>query len=158
MKKVLSIVVAGLLLFGMSFAVDGDLRDLVDVINEEIPFGYTIEQEISVDQISSSRIIVKSPVIEDELGNVIKKYTMIFAPYTLDQMIDTPSLLDEAKEKTFEFTTMGSTITMELTTADGISPSTVYYITVIPKDENSVLGEASHNEIWFKLSTQQYGE
>jgi len=47
---------------------------------------------------------------------------------------------------------------MELTsTDDGIIPSTVYYLSVIPKDENGILGEIS-NELRFKLATQTFGE
>ena len=47
---------------------------------------------------------------------------------------------------------------MELTsTADGIVPSNVYYLSIIPKDENGILGEIS-NELRFKLATQTSGE
>lgn len=117
-----------------------------------------MDQKISVEQITSSKVVIKSPVIQDEFGTIIKKYTVLFSPYTIDEMIDKPSLLDEAKEKTFEFTTVSTTITMELNLSDQITPTLVYYVTVIPKDENNMFGEASHNELRFKLATQTHGD
>jgi len=52
MKKLLSIFALGLLLFGITSAATGDLRDWMDNLNGEIPFGYTISQKITVDQIA----------------------------------------------------------------------------------------------------------
>lgn len=158
MKKLLSIFALGLLLFGITSAATGDLRDWMDNLNGEIPFGYTISQKITVDQIAWDKIIIKSPVIQDELGNKIKKYTVMFSQYPLSQILENTLLLDQSKEKTFEFTTVGTDITMELTvTWDALNPNVVYYLSVIPKDQNNILWEIS-NEIWFKLSTQTSGE
>jgi hypothetical protein len=126
----------------------------MDNLSAEIPFGYAVTQKITVDQISVNKIVIKSPVIEDELGVTIKKYTVMYSQYPLSQILETTSLLDQSKEKTFDFTTVGTGITMELTaTTAGIDPNIVYYLSVIPKDENGILGEIS-NEIWFKLATQ----
>lgn len=130
----------------------------MDNLSDDIPFGYTMSQEISVDQIDVDSITIKSPVIEDDLGNKITKYTMMFSEYPLSQILENAALIDDAMEKTFEFTTVGSEITMELTSAnDGITPTKVYYLSVIPKDQNNILGEIS-NELRFKLATQTYGE
>jgi len=65
----------------------------------------------------------------------------------------------DSREKTFDFTTLPATgITMQLNAvADSITPSVVYYVSVIPKDQNGILGEIS-NELRFKLSTQMSGE
>ena len=115
MKKLLSIFVLGLFLFGITTAATGDLRDWMDNLNSEIPFGYAVTQKITVDQITSNKIVIKSPVIQDELGNKIKKYTVMFSQYPLSQILETTSLLDQSKEKVFEFTTVGTDITMELT-------------------------------------------
>ena len=130
----------------------------MDNLNSEIPFGYAVSQKISVDQIAVDKIIIKSPVIQDELGNKIKKYTVMFSQYPLSQILENTALLDQSKEKTFEFTTVDTNVTMELDSlADGINPSVVYYVSVIPKDQNGILGEIS-NELRFKLATQSYGE
>lgn len=41
---------------------------------------------------------------------------------------------------------------MDLTvTGDALDPSKVYYLSVIPKDQNNILGEIS-NELWIKLA------
>jgi len=159
MKKLLSICALGLLLFGITSAATGDLWSWMDNLNDEIPFGYAVSQKISVDQITTSKIVIKSPVIEDELGNQIKKYTVMYSQYPLSQILDNVALLDQSKEKTFDFTTLLATgITMELNSiADGINPNVVYYISVIPKDQNGILWEIS-NELRFKLATQTSGE
>jgi len=158
MKKILAIVAIGLLSLWLSFAVEGDLRDWMDTLHDEIPFGYTISQKVSVDQIAVDRITIKSPVIQDELGHPIKKYTVMFSQYPLSQILDNIALIDQAKEKTFEFTTVGTSVNLELiSSVDGISPSAVYYLSVIPKDANGILWEIS-NELRFKLATQTHGE
>lgn len=158
MKKLLSICVVGLLLLGLVSATESDLRSLIDTLNDDISFGYTLSQKVSVEEISVNKIVIKSPVIQDELGNVIKKYTVIFSQYPLSEMMDSISLIDEAREKTFEFTTVGADVLMDFTTTtDGISPSSVYYLSVIPKDEHNIFWELS-NEIRFKLATQTYGD
>lgn len=141
MKKLLSICALGLFLFGITSAATGDLWSRMDNLNDEIPFGYAVSQKISVDQITTSKIVIKSPVIEDELGNQIKKYTVMYSQYPLSQILDNVALLNQSKEKTFDFTTLLATgITMELNAvADGINPNVVYYISVIPKDQNAIL-------------------
>lgn len=61
----------------------------------------------------------------------------MYSQYPLSQILETTSLLDQSKEKTFDFTTVGADVTMELTaTGDLIAPSSVYYLSVIPKDQN----------------------
>ncbi len=150
------IVLSGVV--GITTAATGDLWNWMDTLNDEIPFGYTISQKITVSQITTDKIVIKSPVIQDELGNKIKKYTVMFSTYPLSQILDNTALLDQAKEKTFDFTTVGTDITMELTASlDGITPTSVYYLSIIPKDQNGILWEIS-NEIRFKLATQTSGE
>lgn len=159
MKRIVSIFTVALLLFGITVAANtGDLRDWMDNLGET-PFGYSVSQKITVDQIAVDKIVFKSPVVQDEFGNKIKKYTVMFSLYPMSQMLENTTLIDQAKEKTFEFTTVGTDITMELkSTTDAVNPSLVYYVSVIPKDENGVLGEISNNELRFKLATKTYGE
>ena len=154
----MAVLVLSLWVIGLTKAATGDLRDWMDNLNNEIPFGYAVTQKITVDQITVDKIVIKSPVIQDELGNKIKKYTVMYSQYPLSQILETTSLLDQSKEKTFDFTTVDTDVTMELTaTGDFITPSSVYYLSVIPKDQNWILWEIS-NEIWFKLATQTSGE
>lgn len=130
----------------------------MDNLSSEIPFGYAVTQKVTVDQISLSAITFQSPVIHDELGSTIKKYTVMYSPYPLSQILENTSLLEQSKEKTFDFVTIGSDISMQLTvTGDALNPNLVYYLSVIPKDENGILGEIS-NELRFKLATQTFGE
>src|SRR5574344_368425 len=98
----------------------------MDNLSDDIPFGYAASQKITVDSISVDKIIIKSPVIEDELGNKITKYTVMFSQYPLSQILENSTLLDKSKEKTFEFTTVNTGVTMELNaTTDGITPTNV---------------------------------
>ncbi len=162
MTKLLRIFAFGLLLFGVTHATThaptGDLRNWMDTLNSSIPFGYAPTQRIKVASIAPDKVVIKSPLIKDELGNIIKKYTLMFSQYPLSQILENPALLDQSKEKTFDFPTPGTDITMELhMVTDTLSPVHVYYLSIIPKDQNWILWEIS-NEIWFKLATQTYGE
>lgn len=133
--------------------------DLIDNLDDVNSFGYSINQKITVDEVTLDKIVIKSPVIEDDLGNKITKYVVMFSQYPLSQIFDNTSLLDQSKEKTFEFTTVNTEVTMELkATEDGIISTNIYYLFVIPKDNNGVFGGMSNNEIRFKLATQKYGE
>ena len=141
MKRFLYICLSLSLLFGVTTASTGDLWDWMDNLSSDIPFGYdSSSQSVTVDQITTAKVILKSPVIEDELGNKITKYTVMISKYPLSQILDNVDLLDESQEKTFEFSSVSSTVTMELTVAtDGLSASQVYYVSVIPKDDNGIL-------------------
>jgi len=55
------------LFFGITTAATGDLRSWMDNLNTEIPFGYAVSQKITVNQITTSRIVINSPIIQDEL-------------------------------------------------------------------------------------------
>lgn len=128
------------LFFSLTFATSGDLWSWMDTLSDNVPFGYTLQQKISVASIDVGKIRIKSPVLRDELSNTIKKYTVMYSTYPLSQILETPALLDQAKEKTFEFATLTGEIVMELAAlTDGINPSLVYYISVIPKDNNGIL-------------------
>lgn len=157
MKKLLSIFVATLLLFGLASAAEFDFQTMIDAINDGIPFGYISTQKISVEEITPNKIVIKSPIIKDDLGNTSKKYTLIYSKYPLSEIIEN-DYRDELKGKTFEFTNVGATISMELTSlADAITPSSVYYLSAMPQDGNNFFWDIS-NEIRFKLATQTHGE
>ena len=112
----------------------------MDNLNSQIPFGYATTQKITVKEVTVDHIVIQSPIIQDELGNQIKKYTVMYSQYPLSQILEDTSLLSQSKEKTFDFTTVDTGITMELiTTGDNLTPSSVYYLSVIPKDQNGIL-------------------
>jgi uncharacterized protein YjiK len=113
------------------------LRDWMGNLDTEIPFGYAVTQKITVDQIAMDKISIKSPIIQDDLGRTILKYTVMFSQYPLSQILETTSLLDQSKEKTFDFVVTDTNAIMELTvTGDVLNPNVVYYVSVIPKDQN----------------------
>ena len=158
MKKLIIMCTVALMSFGITTAATWDLWDWMGNLNTEIPFGYAVSQKITVDQITAEKIIIKSPLIQDEFGQKITKYTVMYSQYPLSQILETTSLLDQSKEKTFDFAATATDITMQLTvTWDALNPNTTYYVSIIPKDKNGILGEIS-NEIRFKLSTQASGE
>jgi hypothetical protein len=45
--------------------------DYLDDIGGDILFGYAVSDEISVDSIDDSSVIIKSPVLKDEFDDVI---------------------------------------------------------------------------------------
>ena len=112
----------------------------MDTLSDSIPFGYTLSQKISVSQITPSKVVLTSPVIQDELGNKIKKYTVMYGEYPLAKILETPTLIDQSKEKTFDFPVVNGNLTMELTASgDFLDPNKVYYVSIIPKDQNNIL-------------------
>lgn len=152
------ILLCGALLVGVTTAASGDLWSWMDNLSSDIPFGYSSTQKISVSAITSSSITISSPKIQDELGNDIKKYTVMYSQSPLSDILEDTTLLDQSKEKTFTFTTVPNPVTFQLNaTQDTIDPSKVYYISVIPKDASNVLGEIS-NEMRFKMSSLSTGE
>jgi hypothetical protein len=147
-----------LLFVGVTSAATGTVWDRIDTLSSGTAFGYTSTQKISISQITSSNIVITSPVIQDDLGNTLKEYTVTYSQYPLSQLEATPALLDQTQEKTFDFTTLGSTITMQLNAVtDALNPTKVYYIFVAPKDQNGVMGQIS-NEIWANLAMQTTGD
>jgi len=116
------------------------LRELIDNLNNEIPFGYAVTQKITVDQISMDKVSIKSPIIKDELGRTILKYTVIFSQYSLSQILDDNSLLSQSKQKTFDFVATDTVGIMDLiATGDVLNPNVVYYVSVMPKDQNGII-------------------
>jgi hypothetical protein len=72
-------------------------------LNSAILFGYKNTQKITVDSITTEKIVIKSPLISDDFGTKIKKYTVIYGPYSLDEILSNTALVDQSKEKSFTF-------------------------------------------------------
>lgn len=116
-------------------------------------FGYRLTN-ISVDTISSTQVVIKSPVILDEQGDDVLKYVLWYGPYSFSQLLNGWSGISTAdfKSKEFSYTSLsGSTFTMTLTTADGLSPTQTYYAVAVPIADNGELWELSGPDICFKL-------
>jgi hypothetical protein len=109
---------------------------------------------ISVDTISSTQVVIKSPVIRDESSQDVKKYILWYGPYPFSQLLNGGSGISSSdfKFKEFNYTSFtGSTFTMNLGTVDGISATQTYYAVVVPISTDGELGELSGPDICFKL-------
>lgn len=134
------VLLLGVLFVGVTSASSGDLWSWMDNLSDSISFGYAATQKISVAQITATKIVISSPKIQDDIGNDIKTYTVMYSQSPLSAILENTTLLDQSKEKTFTFTTVTGTVFLELTTTgDTIDPTKVYYLSVIPKDQAGIL-------------------
>lgn len=116
---------------------------------------------ISVDTISPTQVVIKSPVIRDGSSQDVKKYVLWYGPYPFSQLLNGGSGISTADFKSKEFTYPSftwSTFTMTLGTADGLSPTQTYYAVAVPIASNGELGELSGPDICFKLQWGLYAE
>lgn len=154
----ISCFLAFALFFWSVFATSWDLWSWMDNLSESISFWYAANQDITISQISSTKIVIASPKIQDDLGNDIKTYTVMYSQYPLSAILEDTSLLTQSKEKTFTFVSVTWTVYMELNVSqDTIDSTKIYYASVIPKDQAGVLWEIS-NEIRFSVSSLSFGE
>lgn len=123
-------------------------------------FGYRLTN-ISVDTISPTQVVIKSPVIRDGSSQDVKKYVLWYGPYPFSQLLNGGSGISTAdfKSKEFTYTSFSwSTFTMALGTADGLSATQTYYAVVVPIATNGELWELSGPDICFKLQGWLYAE
>jgi len=134
------------------------LSSFFDALLDDINFGYTNE-EIGVSSISTDEVVLESPVISDENGDPVTNFALSYGPYSLAE-IDSSQLskLSEFEEKNVTWDGQGNVVQFRLGTADGIDPTKIYYVTVVPKNSDGVMGEISPNEICFRLSDEIWGE
>lgn len=160
MKRFLFIPVllASLVLASFAFGADSVINFLDDLWQDTL-FGYSTDKKIEVKSISTSKVVITSDVILDDFDDEIVNYTAIYSKYPLSELLDNTSLLSESMEKSFSNLDLDweDSFDMEFALSDWITASNVYYISIIPKDENEFLWQVS-NEICFKLSTQTYWE
>lgn len=159
MKKLISFVLwwaFALTLLGFSFS--DSVLDYLNNVWDNFLFGYKWDK-ITVDNISSLSITVKSSVLMDELGDKIIDYTLLYWPKTLDQLIAEPTLMSYMREKSFANSGLATqtSFTMDLTTADTLNPDEIYYLVSIPRDSAGTIWEVS-NELCFRLRDRLYWE
>lgn len=123
-------------------------------------FGYRLTN-ISVDSISSTQVVIKSPVIRDGSSQDVKKYVLWYGPYPFSQLLNGWAGISTSdfKSKEFNYTSFtGATFTMSLGIADGISATQTYYAVVVPIATNGELWELSWPDICFKMQGWLYAE
>jgi len=154
MKKTLSFILT-LIISSFWIFVNAQwwIWDLIDSLWNEITFWYNANQKITVKEISDEKVIIESPLIKKD-GIDILKYTIMYSEYPLTEILENTTLLNQTKEKSFDISSQDP-FSMELNLADGINPTTKYYLFVIPKDVGWNLWEVS-NEIWFNISEKTY--
>ncbi len=143
--------------FANSQVLDSLMQNLLN--SSSIEFWYTTES-IVVKEITTSKIVLESPVIKDQVWDPIKKYQVMYGPVQLaDLQGSNLDALDQYKQKDFNFATIpaNNKVTFELNLTDNIDANKIYYVTIAPYAGNT-MGEISPTEICFKLATQIDGE
>ena len=147
-----------MLFIGTTYAASGDLSNWMNNLSDGTSFWYAATQKITVSQITASSVVIASPKIQDDIGNDIKTYTVMYSQSPLSAILENTALLDQSKEKTFTFTTVTGIVYFALNaTADTIDATKPYYVSIIPKDQAGILWEIS-NEIRFKMADQSTWE
>jgi hypothetical protein len=118
-------------------------------------FGYDDSHKLSVDDITTSSITLKSPVLVDELSSKIKDYILLYGNHSFDELLNDPKLLNSFTEVTFSAENNDTTLTMTLNS--NLNANSIYYVVAIPRDDWDMLGSVS-NEICFRLKDRLYGE
>ena len=59
-----------------------NLADVMDNLGSQINFWYSSTQKISVSAITTAKVTIQSPVVKNEIGTNITKYTPVSVSYT----------------------------------------------------------------------------
>lgn len=157
LKSLLAKISAGVLWFGMVFAASGDLQSLIGNITDDVLFGYDENSQITVKEVTSTKVVIETPILKDELWDVITKYYLTYWPYSLDELLNNPradELMSQFSDKLVTTNLTNWTLTIQLTsTWDNLDPNKKMYLVIIPKDQYDMPGSMS-NEVWFQLSSQ----
>jgi len=124
-------------------------------------FGYSNEV-VTVKDITSTSIVLESPVVPDQNWEDIMDYALMYWEYSLDTIVGSSdfTLFDYLQEKTFSWLSpTNGKVTFDLNASqDDIDPNKVYYVVVAPINDEGQLWEVSATEICFILSDQFAGE
>jgi len=156
-KSLLAKTWALVLGFGMVFAASGDLQSLIWNMADEVFFWYDTTNRISIKEVTSSKIVIETPILKDDMWDVISKYYVTYWPYALDELLNNPrasELMDQFKDKLVTTSVQAGTFQIELTsTWDALDINKKYYLVIIPRDSYDMPGSMS-NEVWFQLGNQ----
>lgn len=157
LKSLLAKISAGVLWFGMVFAASGDLQSLIGNITDDVLFWYDETNQINVKEVTATKVVIETPILKDELWDVISKYYITYGPYSLDELLNNPradELMGQFSDKLVTTNLTNWTLTIELTsTGDNLDPNKKMYLVIIPKDQYDMPGSMS-NEVRFQLSNQ----
>ena len=157
LKSLLAKASIGVLWLGMVFAASGDLQSLIWNITDDVLFWYDDNSQITIKEVTASKVVIETPILKDELWDVISKYYITYGPYSLDELLNNAradELMGQFKDKLVTTTLTTWTLTIELTaTGDNLDPNKKNYLVIIPKDQYDMPGSMS-NEVWFQLSNQ----
>lgn len=156
-KSLLAKTSALVLGFGMVFAATGDLQSLIWNMADEVFFWYDTTNRITIKEVTSTKIVIETPILKDDMWEVISKYYVTYWPYALDELLNNPrasELMDQFKDKLVTTSVKAGTFQIELTsTWDALDINKKYYLVIIPRDSYDMPGSMS-NEIWFQLNNQ----
>ncbi len=157
LKSLLVKVSAWVLGFGMVFAASGDLQSLIGNITEDTLFWYDDNNQITVKEVTPTKVVIETPILKDGLGEAIGNYYITYGPNSLDELLNNPradELMSQFSDKLVKTTLKDWKLTIELTsTGDNLNPTTKYYLVIIPRDAYDMPGGMS-NEVRFQLSNQ----
>lgn len=157
LKSLLAKASVWILWLGMVFAASGDLQSLIWNITDSVLFWYDDNNQITVKEVTSSKVVIETPILKDELWSVITKYYLTYGPYSLDELLNNSradELMNQFNDKLVTTSLTDWKLTIELTaTWDNLDPSKKNYLVIIPKDQYDMPGSMS-NEVRFQLSNQ----
>ena len=158
MKKLF--ISASALALGASTFVSAQSLPSIAELLQDAKFWYGVASQldvISVDEITTSTITLKSPIILDAFGDNTPSYIITYSPYLLENLAQTSNqtILNEVKSKEIELKSWDKEIILLLWTQDGLDKDTIYYATVTPQNYWDDFGVSSE-QICFKLSAEEY--
>lgn len=156
-KSLLVKTSVALLGFWMVFAASGDLQSLIWNMADEVFFWYDTTNRITIKEVTSTKVVIETPILKDEMWDIISKYYVTYWPYALDELLNNSrasELMDQFKDKLVVTSSKTWTFQIELTsTWDTLDINKKYYLVIIPKDQYDMPWSMS-NEVWFQLSNQ----
>lgn len=163
MKKQLSLL--ALLTLGTSVAMAADL-ELGQVFNQSLEYGYTENQNISVEGFKSQEnsqtknFLIKTPILMSNGGAPVGDYYVLLGGKPMinySKGNDALNLRNELLELPV-YSTMDIEGEVDIKiTPDLVNSGTTYYGIVVPVDDNVLYGKHS-KEFCFNFSTEKYAE
>lgn len=159
-NKFVWIIFGATLVCGAFVFAQDDIWSWMDDLLMDMNFGYNSSTNVRIESISDSKIVIGSDVVEGELWEQIELYVAMYSEHPISSLLDDASKLGDVEEKEFDIgdNNGDGTFMVELdVSSDHIDPDTVYYVSLIPKDDFGMPGDLS-KEYCFLVSSNEYGE
>jgi len=159
-NKFLWITFGFVLVCGAFAFAQEDLWSWMDDLLMDMNFGYNSSTDIRIESVTDDKIVIWSDVVEWELGEQIELYVAMYSEYPISELLDNSSKLWDVEEKEFDIgdNDWKDKFEVELDVSrDDIDPDTVYYVSLIPKDDFGMPWDLS-KEYCFLVSSHSYGE